>query len=197
MAAQTDSYDELEELEQRLGQHTRPLPMRRLLRRVAAQLGNHGMLVTNVKGTDNLERYTISRGEETGQVVVDYGKGELFKKARLQGSVTALGHEAVAYLNAPPAATLALPPLELAPDTPPSLQSFLELLGERCTAADIITLWVEVKPYAYHYHLQDESGRAVLLISFNNKGQVTTAQLTRHSSVALVEKLHHLLTNLD
>ena len=144
-----------------------------------------------------MERYTIKRGDETGQVVVDYGKDELFKQARLQGPATLLAQEALAYLNAPPPTTLALPPIELAADTPPSLQSFIELLGEQCTAAGIMVLSIDIKPYAYHYHLQDESGRAVLVISFNGKGQVTTVQLVRHSSATLVEKIHHLLTNLD
>jgi hypothetical protein len=197
VAAHTDSYDELEELERRLNQHTRPLPMRRLLRRVAGQLSDHATVIEQVQGYPYLERYTIKRGDETGQVVVDYGKDELFKQARLQGPPTALAQEALAYLNAPPPTTLALPPLELAADTPPSLQSFIELLGEQCTAAEIMVLSIDVKPYAYHYNLQDESGRAVLLISFNKKGQVTTVQLARHSSEALVAKLHHLLTNLD
>lgn len=197
VAAHTDSYDELEELERRLSQLTRPLPMRRLLRRVAGQLSDHDTIVTEVQSSPYLERYTLTRGDETGQVVVDYGKDELFKKARLQGSHTALAQEAVAHLNAPPPTTLALPPLDLAPDTPPSLQSFLELLGEQCAAAAIVVLCVEVKPYAYHYHVQDESGRAMLLINFNGKHQVTTAQLTRHSSATLGEKLHQLLTNLN
>lgn len=197
VAAHTERYDELTALEDRLSQLGRPLPMRRLLRRVAGQLGDYGTVVAQVQSFPYMERYTIVRGAETGQVVVDYGKDGLFKKARLQGASTPLAQEAVACLNAPPAATLALPTLELAPDTPPSLQSFLELLGEHCAAADIITLWVELKPYAYHYHLQDESGRAVVLISFNGKGQVTTAQLTRHSSEVLATKLHQLLTNLS
>ena len=196
VAAHTESYDELVELEQRLNQHTRPLSMRRLLRRVAGQLHDRGIVVSQVKGSDNLERYTLARGDETGQVVVDYGKDELFKKARLQGSTTALAQEAAACLNAPPPTTLTLPPLELPPDTLPSLHSFLELLGEKCAAADVITLWIDVKPFAYHFHLQDESGRAVLLTNFNGKGQVTKAQLVRHSSDALVAKLHQLLTNL-
>lgn len=195
-AAQTEAFEELPELETQLAMASRPLPMRQLLRRVGGQLAPLAIIVTAVRAESYKETYELKRGVEAGEVTVDYGGDQLFRRARPSGSSSALTTEAVTCLNEPLSETALLTEPTFAADMPTGLSNFYERFTDLATPLGLSVLNIDMKPYTHTYTVQSEQGRAQLIIHYDGKGRLTNARLLKHSSAGIADQLHVLLNSL-
>lgn len=197
VAAQTAQFDPLDALEARLGITTRPQPQQQQFRRVAHQLQELGAEIEAVESLPHAERYTMRQGQQRGQVLVYYKKDQPLSSVQPTGPVSPVTAAAVSHLRAPLAETINIQQLEFAADAPPALASFYEQFSQHAQQHAISILAVQHKPYAERYQLQDNSGRAVLILDYDKKGRITGVRVEQHTSQALLEKLHAILHSLD
>jgi hypothetical protein len=194
---QAARFDPLEELETRLGLGQRPAHEVRQFRQVAARLGELGVEIDGVSGQQNALRYALRRGPERGEVLAYYTKDAPFSKALPCGTTTPFKQEAAAQLNAPLPAGAEVVPVAFSPDEPPALAGFYEQFAEAAAGLGIVVLAVRMQRHCHHYQLQDDTGRAVLLLDYDKRGRITGARLDQHDSPALADKLHALLKNME
>lgn len=197
VAAQTAQFDSLDALEARLGIATRPMPQQQQFRRVAHQLQELGAEIEAVESVPNAERYTMRKGQERGQVLVYYKKDQPLSSVQPTGPASPITQAAVAQLRAPLPETVSIQQVDFPAEAPPALAGFYEQFVEQAQQHSISILAVQHKPYAERYQLQDESGRAVLLLDYDKKGRITGVRVEQHNSQALLEKIHALLQLLD
>ena len=194
---QAAGFDPLDELETRLGIGQRPAHEVRQFRQVAARLGELGMEVADVRGQQNALRYALRRGTETGEVLAYYTKDAPFSKALPFGAATPFKEEAARQLNAPLPVGAAVVPVQFGADELPALAGFYEQFAEAAAGQGIVVMAVRMQRYCHHYQLQDDTGRAVLLLDYDKRGRITGTRLDQHDSPALAAKLQALLHQLE
>ena len=196
LRAQTEQFDELDLLEARLNMRSQALPLVQQFRRVAALLAELDVEIEHVESVQNAQRYHLRRGDERGQILVYYKKEVPLSSVQPTGSVTPLTQAAVAKLREPLPDTIAVVPAHFGAEVLPSLASFYEQFAEPAAAVGISILCIQSKPYLERYQVQDDTGRAVLLLDYDKKGRITSARVEQHSSATLVQKLHDILQTL-
>ncbi|MDU0369598.1 ATP-dependent RecD-like DNA helicase [Hymenobacter endophyticus] len=194
---QTAQFDELAELETRLGIRSLPPTQLQQVRRVASQLTDAGAEVEQVAQVQYGLRYQLRRGEQRGQVTVYYKDSVPFSSVQPTGPASELTQEAVQQLRAPLPAAAAAVPVQFDAAASPTLAAYHELLAEAAAAAGISILCVRHKPYAAHYQLQHEDGRANLIFDHDKKGRITGVRVDQHDSAELLAKVHELLQELN
>lgn len=194
---QTAQFDELTMLENRLNIRQLPPAQVQQVRRVATVLAEAGTEIDQITPIQNALRYDLRRGEQRGQVTVYYNKSVPFSSVQPTGTPTEVTQAAVTTLREPLPAAATLVPVEFAPDAPPALAGFYEQFAEAATAAQVSVLCVRHQKYAEQYQLQDDTGRANLILDYDKKGRVTGVRVDQHDSPALLEKLHHILQTLN
>src|SRR6476661_2712226 len=197
LRAQTEQFDELDMLEARLQMRNQALPLVHQFRRVAALLAELDIEIEHVESVQNAQRYHLRRGDERGQILVYYKKDVPLSSVQLTGSVTPLTQAAVAKLREPLPATVSVVPAHFGVEVPPSVASFYEQFAEPAAAVGISILCIQPKPFLERYQLQDDTGRAILLLDYDKKGRITNARVEQHNSATLLQKLHAILKNLN
>ena len=196
--AQTAQFDELAELEERLGITNRPVAQMQQFRRVAGQLRDRGIDVETVQNDGEYAlRYHLRRGSEQSNILAYFKKDIPFSNAQPKGKANALTQEAVACLNAPLPPNIAVVPVTFGPNELPTLASFYEQFSEAVASQDISILNVQHHRFAERYQLQDATGRAELTFNYDGNGRITVAQLTKHDSPDLAAKLAKILRGLN
>ncbi|MBO0360860.1 AAA family ATPase [Hymenobacter sp. BT186] len=194
---QTAQFDELTELEARLGIRSLPNTQLQQVRRVAAQLTEAGAEVEQIAPVQYGLRYLLRRGKQRGQVTVYYKDSVPFSSVQPAGPATELTQEAVQRLREPLPAAASAVPVHFDAATSPTLAAYHELFAEAASAAGISILCVRHKPYAEHYQLQHEAGRANLIFDYGKKDCITGVRVDQHDSPELLGKLHSILQALN
>ncbi|UOQ76544.1 AAA family ATPase [Hymenobacter sp. 5516J-16] len=197
VTAQTARFDPLDALEARLGIGSRPEPQKQQFRRVAHQLQELGAEIETVESLPHAERYTMRKGQERGQVLVYYKKDQPLSSVQPTGPVSPITESAVSHLSAPLPEAVNMQQVDFPMDAPPALAGFYEQFAEQAQRQAVSILAIQHKPYAERYQVQDNSGRAVLMLDYDKKGRITGVRVEQHNSQTLLEKVHAILQSLD